>query len=130
MLLMYMRSLCHQHRAAAEISRSVACYARFVSVVNGLSASEGMAAAAVEALHAARAAGCEDWLRDHICEELAAAGASTLARLEKGSYQHALRRSHEMAATAELLGELGVPPRIAHASQLWLEDLAEQSGGR
>ena len=91
---------------------------------------KGMAAAIIEALHAARAAGCEDWLRDHIADELTAADATTLSRMESGSYQHALRRSHEMAAAAELLGELGVRPRISRASQLWLDDLAKQSGGR
>jgi 3-hydroxyisobutyrate dehydrogenase-like beta-hydroxyacid dehydrogenase len=85
---------------------------------------KGMAAALVEALLAARAAGCEDWLREHLTAELAAAGHATVARLEDGSYRHALRRSHEMAAATEMLGELGVPPRVAHASRLWLEDLA------
>jgi 3-hydroxyisobutyrate dehydrogenase-like beta-hydroxyacid dehydrogenase len=90
---------------------------------------KGMAGAVVEALQAARSAGCEDWLREHISEELAAADANTLSRLEHGSYKHALRRSHEMAAAAELLAELGVPPRITRASQLWLEDLANQRGG-
>lgn len=87
---------------------------------------KGMSAAVVEALLAARSAGCEDWLREHIAAELAAADASTLTRLESGSYQHAVRRSHEMAAATELLGELGVPARIAHASQLWLDDLARR----
>jgi 3-hydroxyisobutyrate dehydrogenase-like beta-hydroxyacid dehydrogenase len=87
---------------------------------------KGMAAAAVEALLAARAAGCEDWLREHIAAEFAAADGATLARLEEGSYQHAVRRGHEMAAAAELLGELSVPARIARASQLWLEDLARR----
>ena len=91
---------------------------------------KGMAAALVEALLAARSAGCEDWLRDHLSAELADADATTLARLENGSYRHALRRSHEMAAATELLGELGVPPRMAHASQIWLQDLADQSSGR
>ena len=86
-----------------------------------------MAAAAVEALLAARAAGCEYWLREHIAAELAAADGATLGRLEQGSYQHAVRRGHEMAAAAELLGELSVPARIARASQLWLEDLARRS---
>ena len=85
---------------------------------------KGMAAAAIEALAAARAAGCEDWLREHIAAELRAADHTTLARLEEGSHRHALRRSHEMAAAGELLGELGVPGRVARASQLWLEDLA------
>jgi 3-hydroxyisobutyrate dehydrogenase-like beta-hydroxyacid dehydrogenase len=91
---------------------------------------KGMAAALVEALLAAKSAGCEDWLRDHLSAELADADATTLARLETGSYRHALRRSHEMAAATELLDELGVPPRVAHASKLWLDDLAKQSGGR
>jgi 3-hydroxyisobutyrate dehydrogenase-like beta-hydroxyacid dehydrogenase len=87
---------------------------------------KGMAAAAIEALLAARSAGCEDWLREHLCEELAAADTGTLARLETGSYRHALRRSHEMAAATELLKELGVPPWTAAASRQWLEDLARQ----
>ena len=85
---------------------------------------KGMAAAVVEALRAARAAGLEDWLREHIAAELAAADEATAQRLERGSYQHAARRAHEMAAASDLLGELGVPPRIARASQQWLEDLA------
>jgi 3-hydroxyisobutyrate dehydrogenase-like beta-hydroxyacid dehydrogenase len=85
---------------------------------------KGMAAALVEALLAARSAGCEDWLRDHLSAELADYDATTLARLEHGSYRHAPRRVHEMSAATELLGELGVPPRVARASQLWLEDLA------
>lgn len=85
---------------------------------------KGMAAAAVEALAAARSAGCEDWLREHIAAELAAADDATLARLEEGSQRHAVRRGHEMAAACDLLGELSVPARISRASQLWLEDLA------
>ena len=87
---------------------------------------KGMAAAVLEALLAARAAGCEDWLRAHIAEELAAADAATLDRLEQGSYQHAARRAHEMAAASDLLGELAIPPRVTRASQLWLEELAGQ----
>jgi len=87
---------------------------------------KGMAAAAIEALHAARAAGCEDWLREHIAAELAAADAGTLARLERGSYQHARRREHEMAAAADLLNELSVPPRVTRASQRWLNQLATE----
>jgi 3-hydroxyisobutyrate dehydrogenase-like beta-hydroxyacid dehydrogenase len=87
---------------------------------------KGMAAAVIEALLAARSAGCEDWLREHISAELAACDASTLVRMETGSYKHALRRSHEMAAAADLLGELGVPARITEASQLWLEQFTRQ----
>ena len=60
---------------------------------------QGMAAAVVEVLRAARAAGQEDWLREHIAAELAAADEATAQRLEHGSCQHAARRAHEMAAT-------------------------------
>jgi 3-hydroxyisobutyrate dehydrogenase-like beta-hydroxyacid dehydrogenase len=87
---------------------------------------KGLAAAVVEALLAARSAGCEDWLREHIAAELAAADGGTLTRLEEGSYRHAVRRAHEMAAASELLDELSVPARIARASQDWLEDLARR----
>ncbi|MEV6299951.1 DUF1932 domain-containing protein [Actinoplanes sp. NPDC051861] len=85
---------------------------------------KGMAAAVVEALEGARAAGLEEWLRDNIREELIRGNAATLDRLVDGSRRHAVRRRAEMAAAAELLGELGVPPRIAAASRDWLEDLA------
>jgi 3-hydroxyisobutyrate dehydrogenase-like beta-hydroxyacid dehydrogenase len=85
---------------------------------------KGMAAAAIEALQAARAAGSEDWLRAHLAAELAAADAGTLARLEEGSHRHARRRVQEMAAASTMLAELGVPARIASASQQWLADLA------
>jgi 3-hydroxyisobutyrate dehydrogenase-like beta-hydroxyacid dehydrogenase len=86
---------------------------------------KGLAAAAVEALTAARAAGHEEWLRENIAGELVASDERTLARLEAGSVKHALRRSHEMAAATELLEELGVPPRIAAASRDWLVALTQ-----
>lgn len=92
---------------------------------------KGLAAAVTEALRAAQAAGCEDWLRDNIRHELATASAATLDRLERGSIQHAVRRTDEMSAAAALLRELGVPPRVATASEQWLRQLAaEKSGGR
>jgi 3-hydroxyisobutyrate dehydrogenase-like beta-hydroxyacid dehydrogenase len=84
---------------------------------------KGLAAAVTESLRAGRAAGCEDWLRDNIRQELVNASASTLDRLEQGSVQHAARRADEMNAAAELLADLGVPPRIAAASAQWLEQL-------
>jgi 3-hydroxyisobutyrate dehydrogenase-like beta-hydroxyacid dehydrogenase len=89
---------------------------------------KGLAAAVIEALRAARAAGCEDWLRENIRHELAGASAQTVDRLEQGSVRHAQRRADEMAAAAELLADLGIPPRIASASARWLEQLmAEQA---
>lgn len=85
---------------------------------------KGMTTAVIEALHAARAAGYEDWLRDNIVEELTAADASFVARLEAGTYRHAARRVVEMRAATELLTELGVPPRISDASRAWLDQIA------
>jgi len=90
---------------------------------------KGLAAAVIEALRAARAAGCEDWLRDNISRELAGASAATLDRLEQGSVQHAVRRTDEMAAAAEQLHRLGVPPRVARASEQWLRQLAAEQAG-
>jgi 3-hydroxyisobutyrate dehydrogenase-like beta-hydroxyacid dehydrogenase len=91
---------------------------------------KGLAAAVTEALRAARAAGCEEWLRANIAAELAGASAVTVDRLEQGSVTHARRRADEMAAAGELLAELGVPPRIAGASEHWLRDLmAEAEAG-
>ena len=87
---------------------------------------KGLAAAVTEALRAARAAGCEQWLRDNISRELADASAATLDRLEQGSVRHALRRIDEMAAAGEQLRRLGVPPRVASASEQWLRQLAEE----
>ncbi len=89
---------------------------------------KGLAAAVVEALAAARVVGLEAWLRQNIADELTRSGPGTVDRLEQGSIEHAVRRSHEMAAATELLRELGVPPRIAAASRDALVELAERSG--
>ncbi|HEX5188268.1 MAG TPA: DUF1932 domain-containing protein [Streptosporangiaceae bacterium] len=91
---------------------------------------KGLAAAVTEALRAAAAAGCEDWLRAVIAAELTEASASTLDRLERGSIRHARRRADEMAAAADLLTELGIPARIASASEQWLRDLMAESSHR
>ncbi|UOX92591.1 DUF1932 domain-containing protein [Amycolatopsis sp. FBCC-B4732] len=85
---------------------------------------KGMSAAVVEALQAARAAGCEDWLRDVIVGELTAAGAGTVDRLVTGSYRHAVRRTAEMAAAAEMLGELDVRADVAAAARDQLRFIA------
>lgn len=87
---------------------------------------KGLAAAVVEALAAGRAAGCEDWLRENIATELTRADASTVDRLVEGTRRHAVRRSAEMAAAADMLGELGVDPAISAASRDLLARLAAQ----
>jgi 3-hydroxyisobutyrate dehydrogenase-like beta-hydroxyacid dehydrogenase len=88
---------------------------------------KGLAAAVVEALTAAEAAGLQDWLRQNIAAELAGFDAATLDRLVDGSHRHALRRSHEMAAAVELLTDLDVPARVATASHALLSELARDS---
>jgi 3-hydroxyisobutyrate dehydrogenase-like beta-hydroxyacid dehydrogenase len=89
---------------------------------------KGLAAAVTEALRAARAADCEDWLRNDISQVLAEASAATVDRLEQGSVRHARRRMDEMAAAGDLLDELGVPARVTRASREWLEQLLSESG--
>jgi len=94
---------------------------------------KGMATAVVEALEAARAAGVESWLREHITAELAAADAGIVERLIDGTRRHALRRTAEMEAAADMLSELGVPPVMAEASRAVHERLSagqEPSGQR
>ncbi|WIV55833.1 DUF1932 domain-containing protein [Amycolatopsis nalaikhensis] len=90
---------------------------------------KGMSAAVVEALTAAKAAGCEDWLRKIVVDELTAASASTVDRLVDGSHKHAVRRTAEMAAAAEMLGELGVRADVAGAARDQLAHLADSQDG-
>jgi hypothetical protein len=87
---------------------------------------KGLAAAVVEALEAGRAAGCEDWLRANIAEELASSDAETVDRLVSGTYVHAKRRADEMAASAEMLRDLGVEPLMASASRDLLRRIVSQ----
>ncbi len=88
---------------------------------------KGMAAAIIEALEAARAAGHEQWLREHIAAELTAAEGATLERVTDGTYRHAVRRTAEMEAAAAMLTELGVSPTMADASRALHERLARQA---
>ena len=85
---------------------------------------KGMAASIVEALDAARAAGLGEWLHEHIAGELAQADAATIDRIAAGTRQHAARRGAEMAAAAEMLTDLGVPPLMADASRALHERIA------
>jgi Domain of unknown function (DUF1932) len=88
---------------------------------------KGMAAAIIEAVQAARKAGCEEWLRDQAAAELQSADARLIDRLIDGSLKHAGRRSHEMAAARELLAALGVPSRVTAASYDWLCELRDRA---
>ena len=83
---------------------------------------KGLAAAAVESIEAAEAAGHEKWLRREITEVI---GEPLLDRLLTGSRAHAVRRGDEMQAATELLRELGIEPRIASASSALLAQLSD-----
>jgi 3-hydroxyisobutyrate dehydrogenase-like beta-hydroxyacid dehydrogenase len=87
---------------------------------------KGLAAAVVEAMSAAEAAGCEPWLRENISAELAGFDEHTIDRLIDGTARHARRRADEMTAAAEQLAGLGVPPRIAGAARDLLIELRDQ----
>jgi 3-hydroxyisobutyrate dehydrogenase-like beta-hydroxyacid dehydrogenase len=87
---------------------------------------KGLSAAVFEALEAGRAAGCQDWLRGNIVDELTAADASTVDRLVSGTVKHARRRADEMAAAAEMLTDLDVQPSVTTASRDLLERLARE----
>jgi 3-hydroxyisobutyrate dehydrogenase-like beta-hydroxyacid dehydrogenase len=90
---------------------------------------KGLAASAIEALAAARAAGCEAWLREEIAGVLGSAdGGALLERLESGSRRHAARRVHETEQAAELLRELGIEPRVSEAARGWLARLRDEAG--
>lgn len=84
---------------------------------------KGIAAAAIEAVEAARAAGAENRVRADIA---AVVGEPLLDRLLSGSRTHAARRVDEMRAAAAYLEELGVEPRIASAAVGWLEQLRNE----
>jgi 3-hydroxyisobutyrate dehydrogenase-like beta-hydroxyacid dehydrogenase len=87
---------------------------------------KGLAAAAIESLVAADAAGQRAWLEAEIAEVI---GRPLLERLVAGSRTHAARRVDEMEAARELLLGLGVEPRIATASASLLAELAARSSG-
>jgi 3-hydroxyisobutyrate dehydrogenase-like beta-hydroxyacid dehydrogenase len=86
---------------------------------------KGIAAAAIEALEAARLAGVEDRVRADIAAIL---GEPLLTRLLSGSRTHAARRVDEMNAAAAYVTELGIEPRIATAAAEWLAQLRDNGG--
>jgi 3-hydroxyisobutyrate dehydrogenase-like beta-hydroxyacid dehydrogenase len=88
---------------------------------------KGLAASCLESLRAARAAGCEDWMRGEIEAVLTGADAALLDRLVAGSARHATRRIAEVADARELLAELGVEPRVTVAAGGWLAQLESES---
>jgi 3-hydroxyisobutyrate dehydrogenase-like beta-hydroxyacid dehydrogenase len=91
---------------------------------------KGLAAACIESVRAARAAGCEEWLHAEIAEVLASADGALLDRLLTGSERHAARRIHEVQDARELLAELGVEARVSEAAEGWLAALEREQAIR
>lgn len=91
---------------------------------------KGWAAAVGEALAAAEAAGCADWLYGDIAREMTGADEALLRRLIEGSHRHAARRVDEMQAASDYLHDLGVEPRVAEASRDWLRSLLPNRAAR
>lgn len=91
---------------------------------------KGLAAAVVESLEGADAAGCGDWLRAEIAATFESADAALLDRLVDGSRRHAARRVDEMGAACQLLRELGVEPRVAASAASQLATLHEEVHAR
>jgi 3-hydroxyisobutyrate dehydrogenase len=87
---------------------------------------KGIAAITVEAVNAARAAGCEDWMRDQLRSQIAG-GDVMIDRFLSGTVQHAHRRAHEMEAVVDYLAELGVAREMSGASVQALTRIAEES---
>jgi 3-hydroxyisobutyrate dehydrogenase-like beta-hydroxyacid dehydrogenase len=81
---------------------------------------KGVAAAAIESLAAAEAAGAEAWLHAQIAGVI---GRPLLERLLSGSQAHAHRRVDEMTTAAAYIEDLGISPRIASAAAEWLRQL-------
>jgi 3-hydroxyisobutyrate dehydrogenase-like beta-hydroxyacid dehydrogenase len=92
--------------------------------------AKGMAIAALESLTAARAAGCEPWLREQLVQTLTEADEALLERWIDGSRAHASRRAEEMRAASTMLGELATPARIADAAATWLSELEKEEAAR
>jgi 3-hydroxyisobutyrate dehydrogenase-like beta-hydroxyacid dehydrogenase len=83
---------------------------------------KGIAAAALESLAAAEAAGAGARTRADLAEVL---GEELLERLLTGSHVHARRRAEEMEAAVAYLEELGVPARVSAAAAGWLAQLRD-----
>lgn len=85
---------------------------------------KGIAAAALESIAAAEAAGVDRRVRADIAAVL---GEPLLERLLAGSRAHAARRVEEMRAAAEYVQQLGVEPRVSAAAAAWLEQLRDET---
>lgn len=88
---------------------------------------KGLAGVVLEALEGAKSAGCEDWLRLQIENELAGDSAQLVERLVTGSRLHAERRKHEAEDAAQCLEGLGTPSWMMRGAGEWFGELEKDS---
>jgi 3-hydroxyisobutyrate dehydrogenase-like beta-hydroxyacid dehydrogenase len=79
-------------------------------------AVKGFAAAVIEAVRAAEAAGLLDETWHNLVQQFTAIDEAFLRRMIDGTATHALRRLHEMEAAGEMLEHLGVDPVVTRAT--------------
>ncbi|HKU03116.1 MAG TPA: DUF1932 domain-containing protein [Arthrobacter sp.] len=92
---------------------------------------KGLAAAVLEAVTAAEAAGARDWIISQIAAELGPSGDALVARMLEGTRLHAVRREAEMVEVREFLESLGAAHPVTDATIEWLQSLAQdREGGR
>lgn len=120
--------------AAADVFRALGAEVDVLAAPVGAAADrkllrsvfmKGLAAAVLESVAAARAAGCEPWLRDQIAAELGPGGHALVDRLIDGSARHAARRIPEVEASRAYLHDLGVPTPVCDATLTWLGTLRD-----
>jgi 3-hydroxyisobutyrate dehydrogenase-like beta-hydroxyacid dehydrogenase len=77
---------------------------------------KGFASLLIESIDAAHAAGLADETWENLVAQFTETDEGLMRRLVEGTGPHALRRLHEMEATADLLAELGVDPVMTRAT--------------
>ena len=77
---------------------------------------KGLAALIAESMHAAHAAGFADETWENIVGQITVADEALIRRLVDGTAPHAVRRLHEMEASADMLDELGVEPVMTRST--------------
>lgn len=87
---------------------------------------KGLAALLIESMELATARGDEDWVWNHLVDELESIDESFLRRLLAGTERHAGRRLHEMIAAEDLLGSEGLPSPMTEGVVVALRQIVEE----
>jgi 3-hydroxyisobutyrate dehydrogenase-like beta-hydroxyacid dehydrogenase len=77
---------------------------------------KGFASLLIESIEAAHAAGLADETWANLVGQFTETDEGLMRRMVEGTGPHALRRLHEMEATADLLAELGIDPVMTRAT--------------